>query len=371
MTALAEALADPGQCPPIPALPPAAIATGPPEQHGVPRDRVRMLVAGRHGLRHRVAADLASELRPGDVLVVNTSDTLPAALPGVTTAGERVEVHLSTLDPSAGLGYATALRRERTRWVVEIRMAGPLGGDPSYAGRAGDVVRLSGGAVLEVEAGYPAGTARPRLWTAALATPEPLMRWLSGHGSPIRYRYVSSPWPLSAYRTPFADTPGSVEMPSAGRALTSRIFRRLAARGIEGAGIVLHCGVSSLEPGDPPYPEWFEVPTAAAATVAAAKAEGRRVIAVGTTVVRALESAARATGEVAAGSGWTDLVITPGTELAAVDGLLTGWHEPEASHLLMLRAIAGCELLQNSYREAARSGYRWHEFGDLHLILPT
>jgi S-adenosylmethionine:tRNA ribosyltransferase-isomerase len=354
-------------CPPMTELPASTIATGPPEQRGVPRDRVRMLVARPGGLRHRVAVDLASELRTGDVLVVNTSDTLPAALPGVTADGERVEIHLSTLDPAAGLTYPVALKRSATRWVVEIRTAGPLGGDPSYADRSGTAVRLTGGATLTIGAGYPAGTHRPRLWTAELHTPDPLLRWLDGHGSPIRYRYVSRPWPLSAYRTPFADTPGSAEMPSAGRALTSRVFLRLAARGIQTAGVVLHCGVSSLEAGDPPYPEWFEVPAATAATVRTAKRDGRRVIAVGTTVVRALESAAR-TGT---SSGWTDLVITPDTELTAVGGLLTGWHEPAASHLQLLRAVAGCDLLTGSYREAARSGYRWHEFGDLHLILPS
>jgi S-adenosylmethionine:tRNA ribosyltransferase-isomerase len=355
-------------CPPMTELPASTIATGPPEHRGVPRDRVRMLVARPGQLRHRVAADLAGELRAGDVLVVNTSDTLPAALPGVTADGERVEVHLSTLDPSAGVGYPAALRAGASRWVVEVRDAtGVFGGDPSYADRHGALVRLTGAAELRIGTGYPGDTARSRLWTAELATPEPLLRWLDGHGSPIRYRYVSSPWPWSAYRTPFADTPGSAEMPSAGRALTSRIFRRLAARGVEGAGIVLHCGVSSLESGDAPYPEWFEVPAATAATVRAAKRDGRRVIAVGTTVVRALESAALTGAE----SGWTDLVITPDTELTTVDGLLTGWHEPEASHLLMLRAVAGCELLRDSYREAARSGYRWHEFGDLHLILPS
>jgi S-adenosylmethionine:tRNA ribosyltransferase-isomerase len=355
-------------CPPMPALPDATIATAPPEETGVPRDRVRMLVAGPGGLRHRVAADLADQLRPGDVLVVNTSDTLPAALPGVTSTGERVEVHLSTVDPRAAVEYTSALNRRSSRWIAEIRSTGPLGGLPSTADRGGEEIRLAGGGILGVTAPLIPGA--HRLWIAELSTPDPLLRWLTGHGSPIRYRYVSQPWPLSAYRTPFADTPGSAEMPSAGRALTSRVFRKLAGRGVETAGIVLHCGVSSLESGDPPYPEWYSVPASTAATVAAAKRDGRRVIAVGTTVVRALESAARATGEARPASGWTDLVITPDTELAAVDGLLTGWHEPEASHLLMLRAVAGCDLLLDSYRAAAEHGYRWHEFGDLHLILP-
>jgi S-adenosylmethionine:tRNA ribosyltransferase-isomerase len=299
------------------------------------------------------------------VLVVNTSDTLPAALPGVTAQGERVEVHLSTVEP--GVGYGEALRSSGSRWVVEVRTRGPFGGDPSYADRAGARISLRGGGSVRVDRGYPEGTATPRLWTAELTTPAPLLAWLNEHGDPIRYRYVSAPWRLSAYRTTYADTPGSAEMPSAGRALTSRVFRRLRSRGVEVAGLVLHTGVSSLEAGDPPYPEWFEVPRSTAEAVNAAKADGRRVVAVGTTVVRALESAA----ESGRSRGWTDLVITPERGVSTVDGLLSGWHEPAASHLMMLEAVAGRDLLEASYREAVRTGYRWHEFGDLHLILPS
>jgi S-adenosylmethionine:tRNA ribosyltransferase-isomerase len=190
---------------------------------------------------------------------------------------------------------------------------------------------------------------------------------LHEHGDPIRYRYVSAPWRLSAYRTTYADTPGSAEMPSAGRALTPRVFRRLRSRGVEVAPLVLHTGVSSLESGDPPYPEWYDVPRATAATVEAAKRNGRRVVAVGTTAVRALESVVE-TGRL---TGWTDLLITPARGVSTVDGVLSGWHEPVASHLMMLEAVAGRALLEASYAEAVKTGYRWHEFGDLHLILPS
>lgn len=346
-------------------MPEGAVATGPPEARGVPRDRVRMLVATNRGLAHRVAWQLPAVLRAGDVLVVNTSDTLPAALPGVTAAGERVEVHLSTVEP--GVTYPVALKGTASRWVVEVRTRGPYGGDPSYADRAGVRISLRGGGVLRVDRGYPDGTARPRLWTAELTTPKPLLAWLSEHGDPIRYRYVASPWRLSAYRTTYGDTPGSAEMPSAGRALTPRVFRRLRSRGVEVAGLVLHAGVSSLEAGDAPYPEWYEVPRSTVEAVRAAKADRRRVIAVGTTVVRALESVVE-TGE---RTGWTDLVITPDRGVSTVDGLLSGWHEPAASHLMMLEAVAGRALLEASYAEAVKTGYRWHEFGDLHLILPS
>jgi S-adenosylmethionine:tRNA ribosyltransferase-isomerase len=341
------------------------IATGPPEARGVPRDRVRMLVATDRGLAHRVAWQLPAVLRAGDVLVVNTSDTLPAALPGVTTDGDRVEVHLSTVEP--GTVYRDALKARESRWVVEVRTRGPYGGDPSYADRAGTVISLRGGGRVRVDSGYPAGTAAPRLWTADLLTPAPLLDWLHAHGDPIRYRYVSAPWRLSAYRTTYADTPGSAEMPSAGRALTPRVFRRLRSRGVEVAPLVLHTGVSSLETGDPPYPEWYDVPRATAATVEAAKRNGRRVVAVGTTAVRALESVVE-TGRL---TGWTDLLITPARGVSTVDGVLSGWHEPVASHLMMLEAVAGRALLEASYAEAVKTGYRWHEFGDLHLILPS
>lgn len=334
------------------------VATGPPESRGVLRDRVRMLVASPDALEHRVVADLPRVLRPGDLLVLNTSDTLPAALTGMTTGGERVEIHLSTLDPTAGAAYPAALAATRSRWAVEVREPGPPGGSPSGVDRTGATVNLAGGAVLEVDGRYAPGS---RLWTGELRTPSPLSGWLTMHSQPVRYPYVSAPWPLHAYRTEHADTPGSAEMPSAGRPLTRRLLRRLAARGVEVATLVLHTGVSSPEPGEPPYAEWFAVPAATARAVRRA----RRVIAVGTTVVRALEAAA---GEAA--SGWTDLVITPERGVSQVDGLLTGWHEPRASHLLMLQALAGLRLLADSYAEALRARYRWHEFGDTHLLLP-
>lgn len=339
-------------------LPDGLPATGPPESRGILRDRVRMLVASPDALEHRVVADLPRVLRPGDLVVLNTSDTLPAALTGVTTDGERVEVHLSTLDPAAGTAYPAALAVTHSRWVVEVREPGPPGGSPSAVDRTGITVHLAGGAVLEVDGRYAPGS---RLWTGQLRSPSPLRRWLAAHGQPVRYPYVSAPWPLHAYRTEYADTPGSAEMPSAGRPLTSRVLRRLAARGVEVATLVLHTGVSSPEPDEPPYAEWFAVPAATARAVRRA----RRVVAVGTTVVRALESAA---GDAAV--GWTDLVITPERGVSQVDGLLTGWHEPRASHLLMLQALAGQRLLEDSYAEALRTGYRWHEFGDTHLLLP-
>jgi S-adenosylmethionine:tRNA ribosyltransferase-isomerase len=348
-------------------LPGELVATGPPEARGIPRDGVRLLVASAaEGLAHRRAYHLPAVLRPGDLLVLNTSDTLPAALRGVTAAGQPVEVHLSTVEPAAGWTPARALGATASEWVVEIRRrSGRLGGEPSGADHAGVEIRLAGGGRLDIRAPYPDPTAPPRLWAGRLRTPAPLRAWLTAHGQPIRYGYVAAPWPLAAYRTSYADTPGSAEMPSAGRALTDRTFRRLRARGVRTAGLVLHCGVSSMEDGEPPYPEWYAVPQSTMDAVAATRRDGGRVIAVGTTVVRALESVHR--GGLA---GWTDLVVTPATGLSTVDGLITGWHPPAASHLRLLAALAGSTLLCASYRAALEHGYRWHEFGDLHLILP-
>lgn len=348
-------------------LPDHLLATGPPEARGVPRDRVRMLVATDGGLEHHSVAELPTVLRAGDLLVVNTSDTLPAALRGVTAAGERVGVHLSTVDPATASAPDAALRATRSPWVVELREPSTRhGGEPSTADRAGTRVALAGGGHLTVREPYPAAFHRRRLWTAELETPEPLRGWLAEHGQPVRYGYTAAPWPLSAYRTGHADAPGSAEMPSAGRPLTSRTFRRLRVRGVRTASVVLHCGLSSPDVDEPPYAEWFSVPGSTVAAVEQTRAAGGRVIAVGTTVVRALESAAR-TGRT---GGWTDLVIGPEDPPSTVDGLLTGWHPPEASHLRMLAALAGPELLRVSYRAALDGGYLWHEFGDLHLILP-
>ncbi|MFL6129291.1 MAG: S-adenosylmethionine:tRNA ribosyltransferase-isomerase [Mycobacteriales bacterium] len=352
---------------PAPALLEGAVATAPPEARGLPRDGVRMLVASAgEGLSHRRAYHLPAVLRPGDLLVVNTSDTLPAALRGVTTAGERVEVHLSTVDPASGEEPRGALRSSASRWAVELREpSARLGGEPSTVDRAGAAVALAGGGQLAVRDPYPDRSTRRRLWTAELTTPDPLGRWLTVNGEPVRYGYTAAPWPLSAYRTEHADTPGSAEMPSAGRPLTSRTFRRLRMRGVRTAAVVLHCGLSSPEADEVPYAEWYSVPRSTLDAVTETRGNGGRVVAVGTTVVRALESAARGPAE-----GWTDLVLTPADKPSTVDGLLTGWHPPAASHLRLLAAVAGRGLLAESYRAALAAGYLWHEFGDVHLILP-
>ena len=442
----------------------------PSEARGVPRDQVRMLVGRRPGLQlsHHVAADLPHVLRAGDLLVVNNSGTLPAALEGRLPDGRSVALHVSSAEPGAGGEHLVELRRP---WRGTTK---PFGAGTSPA-RAGLVVALPGGAAAQLTAEFTR-----RLWYARFRFPsrggEPeargpaavgdgasshgmMTRYLARHGKPIRYSYVDRDWPLSAYQTAFAVEPGSSEMPSAARPFTPELVAALVSRGVLIAPITLHTGVASPEAHEAPYAERYRVPESTARLVNHVHASGGRVIAVGTTAVRALESAVdadagvdvdidvdvdgnmeaqadvrvgvgahvdgdergeardrgrggvdsrsdsrgrsgvgsgrdsrgrdsagnhgdgrsrdgvgsrgdgRSRGRVHVADGWTDLVITPERGVRVVDGLLTGWHEPRASHLLMLEAVAGRPLLDLCYAEAIREQYLWHEFGDINLLL--
>jgi S-adenosylmethionine:tRNA ribosyltransferase-isomerase len=343
-------------------LPPALEAREPPEARGLRRDAVRLLVARGRGWRggqqlaHATFADLPQFLSAGDLLVVNVSATLPASLPGRFPDGTAVRVHYSTRAPGLPGWWG----------VIELRTAD--GARPLPRTRRAGRLILSGGAGLELVAPYASGS---RLMLSRTADRTPLSEQFVRQGKPIRYGYVDRSWPLEAYQTVFAATPGSAEMPSAGRPFTTELIRHLSESGVAIAPITLHCGVSSPERHEPPFPEWYEVPEGTARLVRLTRAAGHRVIAVGTTVVRALETSAQSSGGgVRAACGWTNLVVTPATGASAVDGLITGWHEPQASHLQMLEAIAGRELLERSYAEAVARGYLWHEFGDSHLLLP-
>ena len=342
-------------------VPAELIADGPVEADGQSRHDVRMLVARRSSgeLTHARAADLPRFLDAGDVLVVNTSPTLPAAVP--------------SYDRSTILHFSTDLGRGR--WVVEVREPCGLGTRPHPVDH-GQAIPLAGGAVVRLRRPHsPLTEGAARLWEADLITPVPLSAWLAGEGRPIRYGCATSAWPLDAYQTIFASSPpddpglGSAEMPSAGRPFTPELVSALIGVGVVFAPITLHTGVSSLEAHEPPYAERYRVPAPTARLVNEAHAAGRRVIAVGTTATRALET--DAVGGIAhPGDGWTELVITPERGLEVVDGIISGWHEPEASHLLLMEAVAGRPLLEASYAAAVAERYRWHEFGDIHLVLP-
>jgi S-adenosylmethionine:tRNA-ribosyltransferase-isomerase (queuine synthetase) len=330
-------------------LPAEREAHDPPEARGLARDGVRMLVSrGSSGeISHQRFRDLPGLLLPGDLLVVNNTGTLPAQ---VRAAGG-LAVHFSTPLPDGA-------------WLVELRQMKNKISLPNGHGFSGQVIDLPAGAVLTV-----AGRATGRLWRARLSVA--VVPYLLRHGVPIRYSYVRRDWPLPAYQTVFARHPGSAEMPSASRPFTPAVVTELVARGVLIAPLTLHAGVSSAEADEDPYPEPYDVPPATARLVNHVRAHGGRVVAAGTTVVRALETAAvRADGLVASSAGWTSHVVTPETGVKVTDGLLTGLHEPRSSHLRMLAAFAGPELLSRCYQAAITSGYLWHEFGDLHLLLP-
>jgi S-adenosylmethionine:tRNA ribosyltransferase-isomerase len=337
-------------------LPPGSDATAPPERRGVPRDGVRLLVARPGVIEHRRFHDLPDLLDPGDLVVVNTSATLPAAVDARRPDGRRVPVHISTVLDDSG-------------WVVEVRR--PDANGPDLTLEEGAALRLAGQVELRLTSAYPDPTAKmSRLWRADVTPPLSLATYLGRYGRPIRYGYVHKHFPLDDYQTIFATDPGSAEMPSAGRPFTASLVVRLVTRGVVVAPIVLHAGVSSPELPEPPTPERFQVPLATARLVNGTQSAGNRVVAVGTTVARALESAAATDGTVHRAGGWTDLVLGPGRPARAVTGLITGLHAPEASHLLLLEAVAGPRLVDTAYRAAVEQGYLWHEFGDATLFLP-
>lgn len=330
-------------------------AAEPAEARGATRDAVRMLVAERSSgrLTHTTFRTLPSFLRDGDLVVINTSAVVPAAVTAWGEDNDKFLIHLST-------------RFDDERWVVEPRR---IDGHTTrrWDGPVPRDLRLGANATITLESPY---LCSERLWIAQLDLPEPVFTWLSMHGQPIRYGYVDRPWPIAAYQNVYATEPGSAEMPSAGRPFTPEVITRLVAKGVGVSPLVLHTGVASLESTELPYPERLLVSASTASRVNETRRNGGRVIAIGTTVVRGLETAGADDGVVRPFDGWTDLVITPERGARVVDGLLTGWHEPEASHLLMLEAVAGRPLLEASYAASLEAGYLWHEFGDTHLILP-
>jgi S-adenosylmethionine:tRNA ribosyltransferase-isomerase len=250
--------------------------------------------------------------------------------------------------------------------VIELRERTDSGTAPLLTAEVGDELSLASGGRARLLEPYR-GSAR--LWIAELVVPGGVLAFADRQGQPIRYRYVPEPWPLSDYQTVFATEPGSAEMPSAGRPFTPAAVDGVRRSGVRIAPLVPHTGVASLEGDELPYPERYRVARATADAVNAARDAGGRVIAVGTTVVRALETVASPLGRVHPGAGWTDLMVTSARGVRAVDGILTGLHEPTSTHLAMLEAFAGRAHLDAAYRAALDERYLWHEFGDVHLLL--
>jgi S-adenosylmethionine:tRNA ribosyltransferase-isomerase len=325
----------------------------PPEARGVRRDRVRLLVSrGDDEPVDATFADLGSFLDAGDAIAVNVSATIPAALDGRLPDGEPVIVHLSGSLPGEV-------------WLVEVRTPSEGASIPRSLPDAVDVALLDGG---HVQLLTPFADSQ-RMWIARLALMPSPLGYASRHGRPIRYRHVTTDWPISAYQTVFARRPGSAEMPSASRPFTPELVTELVAQGVLIVPLVLHAGVSSLEGDERPYPERYRVPDATAVVLNGVRRNGGRIVAAGTTVVRALATVTDDHGVVHPGRGWTDVVVTAGAPVSSVDGLLTGWHEPESSHLQMLAAFLNRDALNRAYAAALDRGYLWHEFGDSHLLL--
>jgi len=329
------------------------------EERGRGRDDVRLLVSRRSSgrIEHRSFGDLTSLLRPGDLLVFNRSATLNAAL-DATTGSQAAVLHV-------------ARRLSDAEWIVELRHAEPdsLPTTPWLDAEAGTEIELRGGGRATLL--RPAVDADAvRLWVAEMMLGLPADEYLRRWGRPIVYGHNRRSRPLSVYQTVFAGRTRQRRDAIGGAALPAELVTRLLVKGIDLAPIVLHCGVSSLEAHEPPQPEPFEVPPDTARRVNAAIRAGGRVIAVGTTCVRALESSAVGPGLALPSSGLTNLVVDPTYTPRVTSGLLTGWHQPMASHLAMVEAFAGRKMLETSYRAALDAGYLWHEFGDSHLILP-
>lgn len=330
----------------------------PTEERNLLRDEVRLLVTtGAGQVYHTTFSHLDKYLKSGDVLVVNISATIPAALPISLPNGDKGMVHLSN-------------RLNAREWLIEIR---EIIGNKTIRwkeGKAGMTFQLPAIANITLKQRFYNNHQWLDLWIAEFSTKQPPEEYLAAHAKPIKYEKLDEPYPLAYYQTFFSFHPGSAEMPSAGRGFTANLIERLSKKGIVLAPILLHTGVSSLEENETPYAEYMEINPVSAAIINTAKSQGRRIIAVGTTAVRAIESVVNSEGILKPYQGNTELFINESYTMKVADGLLTGFHEPRASHLNMLQAIAGFEHIDRAYQAAIKAGYYWHQFGDLHLILP-
>lgn len=333
-------------------LPPGRIAQQPVE----PRDASRLLVLHREGgfLEHRRFSDLPCYLHPGDVLVVNETKVIPARLRGYRAGtGAKIEVLLLT-------------RREEDTWETLVRPGRrvPVGAELIF-GRGELQARVkgvtpAGGRIIEFY--YQDGP-----WEDLLARLGEM---------PLPPYIKEKPADPGRYQTVYARQEGSAAAPTAGLHFTPRLLKELKEQGVEITSVLLHVGLGTFRPVKAEniqehemHAEYYAVTPAAAATINAARARGRRVVAVGTTVVRTLETVAAADGVIHAGSGWTDIFIYPGYRFKAIDCLITNFHLPRSTLLMLVSAFAGREKILQAYQVAVREGYRFYSFGDAMLIL--
>jgi S-adenosylmethionine:tRNA ribosyltransferase-isomerase len=329
-------------------------------------------------------ADLPTLLRPGDLLVVNDAATLPASLSGTVQDGRggcaEVELRLAGMAPPP-TAHGSAGAEHDSFWAVLFGAGDwrtPTEQRPEPPPLAvGDRVRLTGSLAAEVLAVSPLS---PRLLRVGF-TLRGAALWaaLYAHGRPVQYSYLHEELALWSVQTVYGGRPWAAEMPSAGRPLSWEILTRLRRAGVELAWLTHAAGLSSTGEAaldaELPLPERYEIPDTTARLLAITRRRGGRVIAVGTTVVRALEGAAQAAAERADGtlllpSGVTELVLTAHSRLRIVDAILTGIHSPQESHFRLLAAFCPLDRLRQSWEHAVRAGYLCHEFGDLSLIAP-
>ncbi|MFK7936460.1 MAG: S-adenosylmethionine:tRNA ribosyltransferase-isomerase [Saprospiraceae bacterium] len=329
----------------------------PTELRNISRDDVRLLVTSDNGVEeHTYFRNFTDYLKAGDVLVVNTSATQLAAFPIVLPNGKKGRIHFST-------------QMNNTEWLAEIRV---IKGNKTVRWQAGEVnmvFELAAGLTIQLKSNFYESRTMLNLWRVEIKTVRDFQSYRNEYGQPIRYENLDKPYPLDYFQTFFSFHAGSSEMPSAGRGFTPELIDKLLQKGVVFAPILLHTGVSSLEENESPYPEYFEVNPITAAILNHAKSNDNRIISVGTTAIRAVESATNEVGKVISQKGHTNLYIKSDYQMKTVNSLLTGFHEPKASHLHMLQALAGVRHIARAYTAAIDHAYYWHQFGDLHLIL--
>ncbi|NNF38520.1 MAG: tRNA preQ1(34) S-adenosylmethionine ribosyltransferase-isomerase QueA [Gemmatimonadetes bacterium] len=360
------------------ALPPESIAERPASR----RDESRLLVLPRGGgtVGHRRFRDIVDLIAPGDLLVVNQSRVLPARLRGRKPTGAPAEVLLlhprleapgdgaSSSGRAVDAGGALAGVAEARVWEALVRPGSKL--------KPGRVVEV--GADLRVEILGPApGGGR----VVRLDTPLPVAEALERYGHVPLPPYITRDDDESdreRYQTVYASTPGSIAAPTAGLHFTPELLADLESRGVRRTAISLHVGVGTFRPvevDDPAehtmHAELYHVPEAAARAVSETRSRGGRVWAVGTTVVRTVESVATAEGGIRAGSGSTDLFIRPPFDFRVVDGLITNFHLPRSTLLMLVSAFAGRPATLDAYETAVRRGYRFYSYGDAMVVTPA
>ncbi|MBS8264235.1 S-adenosylmethionine:tRNA ribosyltransferase-isomerase [Mesobacillus boroniphilus] len=333
-------------------LPSFLNASHPPERRGLRRDQVKMMVLDRitGNVVHDQFIQLEQYLNAGDILVLNNSRTIPAILKGEWHRNGKV----------FGTNVELRLARKKNDSVWEALII-------AKNVETGDCFKFS-----EAFAAKVVGEVfkSPLKMIQFTLQGKDLYEEIYSMGEPIRYEYIHHPWNLDYYQTVFASQPGSVEMPSAGRAFSWELLLKLQQKGVKLAFLQLHTGLSYLlddeyahSPED--HFEEYSILHEDMEAIVKAKGSGGRIIAAGTTVVRALETAA-ANSTI---KGWTNLYITSDYELQLVDGIITGFHEPKASHLDMLTAFIDENMLFEAYNIAIQQHYLWHEFGDINLII--